>query len=154
MTLSFPTWSPSLLSYRLLPPWWTWAPKRRNTAWSRISAAEARARAARPGSRCAGWPAFGSWMCDCSSSDPHWTMGRHSLQGEGAREIYNVASWGICWMNFTAAKTEQQKKKRGDRGAATSEPREATMLKVKDIMRARQREWRRKKCKKERAVAG
>lgn len=55
--------------------------------------------------------------------------------------------------NFIAAKNLTTK--REDWGAATSEPREDTMLQVEDIMRARQREWNRKKCKKrERVVAG
>lgn len=87
----------SLLTYRHLPPWWTWARKRQNTALSRISAAAAHARATPPGSHCEGWPAFGSWMCGCFFWDPHWTTGRHSLQRkkECWWSFFNVASCEI-----------------------------------------------------------
>lgn len=71
---------PSLFTYHHLPPWWTWARTQRNTALSRISAAGVRARAAPPGSHCEGWPAFGSWTCDCFFWDPRWTRERHSLR--------------------------------------------------------------------------
>lgn len=74
-------------AYRLPPPWWTLARTRRNTAWSRISAAAARAHARRPGSRCGGWPAFGSWTCGCSSWDPRWTTGRRSLSRDERERV-------------------------------------------------------------------
>lgn len=67
-------------SYHLLPLWWTWAQKQQNTAWSHISAAVAHAHAAHLGSRRGDWPASGSWMCDCFSSDHHWTTAHRSLQ--------------------------------------------------------------------------
>ena len=54
---------------------------------------------------------------------------------------------GFLWILFDEFYCSQKLNNKTGR-AATSEPREATSLRVKDIMRATQREWSRKKCKK------
>lgn len=114
-----------LLTYHHLPPWWTWARKRQNTALSRISAAAARARATPPGSHCEGWPAFGSWMCGCFFWDPRWTTGRHSLQRKKG-VLMKLFQCGFLW-NLLQPDTKQQR----DRGSAFNKQERINLCKRK-----------------------